>query len=502
MAGIVVVGLGPGAAGQLTREAWEVLSCSSDVWVRTVHHPVLAELPPSLHIHSFDALYEQAPTFEAVYAAIVAEVLALGRREAGVIYATPGHPLVGEATVPQILALARAAGLPVKVVAGLSFIEPTLAALEAARFAPPSTRPEAIPAPATWLDAVDGLQIADALEVLALEHPPLRPDAPALIAQVYSRAVAAELKLTLMHEYPDEHPVALVEAAGTPAEAVTWLPLYAIDRQELGPLSTLYVSPLPPGTSFESFQQTIAYLRSPRGCPWDREQTHGSLRTNLLEEAYEVLEALDREDATALCEELGDLLLQIVLHAQIAVEEGEFQMHAVLAGIDAKLKRRHPHVWGEVQVQGAEEVIHNWEALKRDEREANGQQERSLLDGVPRTLPALAQAFAYMNRVKRVGFDWPDLASVRAKVTEELAELDAATTPEELAAELGDVLAAMVTLARWLGVEPESALREANQRFAQRFRRVEALARQRGVRLESLALETWLQLWQCAKQQS
>jgi len=277
--------------------------------------------------------------------------------------------------------------------------------------------------------------------------------------------------------------------------------LYAIDRQDVGPLSSLYLGPLASNSSFENFQETIARLRSPQGCPWDREQTHASLRTNLLEETYEVLDAIDREDVAALREELGDLLLQIVLHTQIAVEDGDFQMHEVLAGIDAKIKSRHPHVWGQVQVSGAEEVIHNWEVLKRREREANGKGERSLLDGIPLALPALTQAHAYGNRVRRVGFDWPDLAAVRAKVAEELAELDAAASPEEVAAELGDVLAALVHLARWLGVDPESALRESNQRFAQRFRRVEALAREQGQALEKLDRPALDVLWRTAKLQ-
>nr|NMC02671.1 nucleoside triphosphate pyrophosphohydrolase [Chloroflexota bacterium] len=501
MAGIVILGLGPGAPEQVTREAWAVLATAEEVWLRTTHHPVVAELPKTLQLRSFDALYEQLPTFEQVYATIVEEVLVLGRREQGVMYATPGHPLVAEAAVPEILARARAEGLPVRVVAGLSFLEPVLTALEAARFAPLPSSPDAIPAPAGWLDAVDGLQLADALDVVARSHPPFRPDAPVLIAQVYSRAVASELKLTLMNEYPDEHPAALVEAAGTAAQTVVWLPLYAIDRQDVGPLSSLYLSPLASNSSFENFQETIARLRSPQGCPWDREQTHASLRTNLLEETYEVLDAIDREDVAALREELGDLLLQIVLHTQIAVEDGDFQMHEVLAGIDAKIKSRHPHVWGQVQVSGAEEVIHNWEVLKRREREANGKGERSLLDGIPLALPALTQAHAYGNRVRRVGFDWPDLAAVRAKVAEELAELDAAASPEEVAAELGDVLAALVHLARWLGVDPESALRESNQRFAQRFRRVEALAREQGQALEKLDRPALDVLWRTAKLQ-
>lgn len=502
MPGIVILGLGPGAPELLTREAWSVLDAAEEVWLRTVHHPTVGDLPESLQLRSFDALYESLSTFEQIYATIVSEVLSLGRREAGVIYATPGHPLVAESTVPEILARARAENLPVRVVAGLSFIEPVMTALEASRFNPPPEREDCLAAPSGWIDVVDGLQIADALEVLVGKHPPFRPDAPVLIAQVYSRAVASELKLTLMNEYPDEHPVALVEGAGTPAQSVSWLPLFAIDRQNVGPLTSLYLQPMQAGTSFESFQEMIAHLRSPEGCPWDRAQTHSTLRANLLEETYEVLDAIDRSDMAALREELGDLILQIVLHTQIAVEEGDFQMHDVLGGVYAKIKHRHPHVWDALQVAGAEEVIHNWELIKRREREENGKGERSLLDGVPKTLPALEQAYAYASRVKRVGFDWPDVAGVRAKVVEELAELDSARSLEERASELGDVLAALANLARWLDIDPESALRESNQRFARRFRWMEALVRQQGLQMENLGMNTLEELWQAAKLQA
>ncbi len=479
MAHIIIVGLGPGAPEQLTREAWEALSGAGEVWLRTLHHPVVANFPGDLTLHSFDTLYEEAETFEGVYAAIVERILALGRRDAGVIYAVPGHPLVGEAAVPRILAAAREAGIPARVVAGLSFIEPVLTALE--------------------LDALEGLQIADALAVLALHHPPFNPDFPVLIGQVYSRAVASELKLTLMNQYPDEHNVALVEAAGTAAQTVTWLPLYESDRREVGPLNSLYIPSLSPVSSCEGFQETIARLRAPGGCPWDQEQTHESLRANLLEEAYEVLDAIDSRDAEALREELGDLLLQIILHAQIATEEGDFRMSDIIAGIDAKLKRRHPHVWGRVQVSGPDEVSHNWEEIKRQERETHGRLESSLLDGVPRSMPALAQTYTYAHRAKNVGFEWPDIAGVIAKVREEWAELEAAETEEEVAAEVGDLLAAVVNLARWRGVESESALRESNLRFARRFRHIEAEARRRGIPLEQLGMEEMERLWEEAK---
>ncbi len=484
MAQITIVGLGPGTAEHLTLEAWRVLAAADVIWLRTARHPVVAELPAGPTIHAFDALYETAETFADVYAAIVAQVLALGRREAGVVYAVPGHPLIGETTAPMILATARAEGLPCRVVAGLSFIEPTLAAVESTRAA---ERP--------WRDPIEGLQLVDALDLAALHHPPLNPDSPALIAQVYSRAVASELKLTLMNQYPDEYQVALVDAAGTAMQRVAWLPLYEIDRQEVGPLTSLFIPALPFLGGFEAFQETVAQLRAPDGCPWDREQTHVSLRASLLEETYEVLAAIDGEEMDALREELGDLLLQVVLHTQIATEEGDFQMPEVIAAIDAKLKHRHPHVWGQATVAGADEVLFNWEAIKRAERESNGQAERSALAGVSKSLPALAQAHAYGVRAQRVGFDWPSMPAVIRQVREELAALEGATDPAQRALKVGDALAALVHWARWLEVDPESALREANLRFAQRFYALEQLARQRGVSLTAVTAAEVAQLW-------
>ncbi len=479
MGEIVIIGLGPGDPRDLTRAAWAAIEEAEKLYLRTAHHPVVAALPPHLAVEAFDAFYEREPTFEAVYRAIVERVLALAEREAVVRYAVPGHPWVGEATVPPIVRGARERGLGVRVIGGVSFVEPLLAAVE--------------------VDALDGLQIADALAVAALHHPPFDPDLPAVVAQLYSRAVASDLKLTLMNQYPDEHRVALVRAAGTAAQAVAWLPLYAIDRQELDHLTSLYLPPLPPVSSFEGFQETIAHLRAPDGCPWDRKQTHRSLRKNLLEESYEVLAAIDAQDAEALREELGDLLLQIVLHTQIAIDEGEFRMGDVIATVDAKIKRRHPHVWGDIRVADAEEVSERWEAIKRREREAKGRGASSALDGVAAAMPALAQADAYLDRVQSLGFRWPDYGDVVAKVREELEEVAAAGDASSREAEVGDLLLAMVNLARRLGVEPESALREANRRFAARFRYLERAARARGLSVEQLSLEEMLRLWAEAK---
>jgi len=473
---ITILGLGPGDPRYLTREAWGVLEAASEVWLRTEHHPAVAGLPPHLALHSFDHLYEEAEDFRQVYDAIASEMLRLGQCPEEVIYAVPGHPLVGEATVGQILSQAEEAGLAVRLVEGLSFVEPVLTAL--------------------GLDALAGLQVCDAVELAAGHHPPLNPDLPALVGQLYSRTLAAGVKLTLVNQYPDDHEVVLVHAAGTPEQRSVRLPLYKLDRRDdVAHLTTLYVPPLPGVTSFEALQDTVAHLRAPDGCPWDREQTHESLRAGLLEEAYEVATAIDAGDVQALQEELGDLLLQILLHVQIATEEGEFKMAQVIAGLDAKLKHRHPHVWGERPVKGTEEVLQRWEELKREEKEA----QPSVLDGVPATLPALLQADTYGQRAARLGFDWTEASGVADKIREEMAEVEVATTSEEREAELGDLLFAVVNWARWLGVDSEAALRQANARFASRFRGMERMARERGLDMASLGMDRLEALWQEAK---
>jgi tetrapyrrole methylase family protein/MazG family protein len=335
--------------------------------------------------------------------------------------------------------------------------------------------------------------------LLSQHHPLFPPHAPALVAQVHSAQIAAELKLTLMAAYPDEHEVQLVHAAGTPEEGVEQLPLHAIDKSEhIGLLTCLYLPPFGEDSAFEEFQELIAHLRAPEGCPWDREQTHQSLRRNLLQEAYEVLDALDAEDPAAMQEEFGDLLAQIVLHAQIATEDGEFRMSDVVNGIMTKLISRHPHVFGDLELEGAGDAIANWEHIKAEERKANGQ-EKGSLDGVAAALPSLAQAEAYQARAARVGFEWREIQGVLDKIAEEVAEVQAAEGAEEQASEIGDLLFALVNLARWMKIDPEAALSRANLRFKQRFAYVEAGARQQGRALKDMTLEEMDALWEEGK---
>lgn len=480
MSGIILLGLGPGDGSLLTRQAWQALEGSAEVYLRTRSHPAVDGLPANLTLHSFDELYEHGDTFEAVYAGIVERVLELGRRPEGVVYAVPGHPFVAEATGPEIARRAREEGLPVRVIDGLSFLEPVFSALQ--------------------IDPYPDLALADALELAARHMPPFPPSSPALIAQIHSKMVAAEVKLTLGNVYPDEHPVRLVHAAGTPVQLVEDLHLYEIDRSpHIGLLTCLWLPPLGPEAAFEAFQEVIARLRAPDGCPWDREQTHKSLRTDLLEETYEALEALDADDPEGMREEFGDILLLILMHAQIAAEAGEFNMAEVLAGIHTKIVRRHPHVFGEAKAENAKQVLQNWERLKAQERQEKGKAAASLLDGIAPALPALAQAEQIQKRAARVGFDWPDIQGVLDKLEEELGEVHAAADGDERAGELGDLLFAAVNLARWHKVDAESALRETNLKFRRRFAYIEAAARAQGRALNEMSLDEMEALWQAAK---
>lgn len=481
-ADLTIVGLGPGSPELVSRSAWKLLKGSKVVYFRTGHHPVFDALSPRGELNTFDHLYEEIDDFDGVYAAIVNKIIDEVRGNPPIVYAVPGDPMIGEATVSALLRLMSAEELSVRVLHGISFVEPCLGLL--------------------GIDALDGLSIYDALEIAGRYHPPFPPDTPALVGQLYSKLVAVDVKLTLLNQYPPEHPVSLLHMAGTDDGWKEDLPLAEIDHSEsIGYMTTLFIPELQVESAFENFQETVAHLRAPDGCPWDIKQTHQSLRNHLMEEAYEALQALDTEDMDALQEELGDLLLQIVLHAQIATEEGFFTTSDVIASIQAKIVRRHPHVFGDLDVEDVDQVLLNWEALKEVERENDGS-EKGILDGVPIDLPALTQAEEIQARVARVGFDWPHIDGVLEKLEEELEEVQEAIEEEHVASEVGDLLFAVVNYARWRGVDPEAALREASRRFRRRFTDVEKQARVANRKLSELTIDELEELWQAAKKRS
>ncbi len=478
---LTIVGLGPGDLDDLSRKAFRTLKQAKTVYLRTAQHGCVPCLPQNdIAYHSFDDLYETIDAFEQVYATIVERLLTAAQTE-DVVYAVPGDPLVGESTTMRLLEQAAKLGISVEIVNGISFVEPSLKLL--------------------GVDALDGLQILDGIVIGAMHHPPINPDYPALVGQVYSIALASEVKLTLMNQYPDDFSVTLIHAAGTDEAITEVLPLYEIDRSEhISHMTSLFVPALGEMSSFEQFQEIIAHLRAPEGCPWDREQTHESLRRYLIEETYEVLEAIDAEDSQELYRELGDLLLQIVLHTQIAIDDGEFNMGDVLRYVNAKMIRRHPHVWGTTEVNGdSEQVVTNWEAIKQQEKASEDKAGESLLGSIPKGMPALLQAHHYQTRAAKVNFDWESVDDVIAKVREEIDEVLAAETDEDRAEEIGDLLFVLVNWARWLKVEPEIALRSANAKFYRRFHSIEQAVSAQGKQMSDCTLAELDALWDVAK---
>lgn len=437
-AAITIAGLGPGAIGDLTLAAWQAIGAATTLLLRTERHPCVPHLPNPTW-RSCDDLYERHAEFDAVYAAVVERVLEAARAPGGVVYAVPGHPWVGEATTPRILERAAAEGIEVAIVGGLSFVEPSFAAV--------------------GVDLMDGAQVVDAMLIARQHHPRVDVGLPLLIGQVYARWLASDLKLTLLNAYPAETPTRIIQAAGTARQRVLERPLHALDSADnFDHLTSVYLPPQEYGRSFTDLQETVAHLRAPEGCPWDREQTLASMRADLLGECAEVLEAIDAEEgggdnAEHIAEELGDLLMAATMMVQIATDEGRFQMGDATRSIVTKLIRRHPHVWGETQVGGVDEVLVNWDAIKAQEKAAKGLAAPHPLDGVPAALPALEKARELQSRAHKAGL------LDRHALAHENAALVEAVGPAPRRDEIGRLLWQLVALAREAGVDAEDALR-------------------------------------------
>ncbi len=493
MATITIVGLGPAGIERVTAPIEEALvDPDSTVVVRTRRHPAATELAFDREIVTCDDLYGESEDFDAVYEAIAARII--DRADAGpVVYAVPGSAVVGERSVSILLERAAAAGHDVEVIPGESFLDLVYAKV--------------------GLDPIErGVQIVDGRDL----PDPLPLHLPTIVTQVDRPVVLADAVAELGKVLPFETPVTFLDALGSPDERVVVADLENVIRLEPGPRTTLYLDP--PLAGWHGLVVTNRILREQ--CPWDREQTHHSLVSHLIEEAYETVEALSALSPVApggdtdygvyaeVEEELGDLLLQVVFHATLAREVAAFDVEEVAEGIRRKLVHRHPHVFGDVTATEPAQVLANWEALKAEEK-----QRESLMDDVPTALPAIARADKLQRRAASVGFDWQDPTPVLAKLHEEIEELGEAIRelpaaelgPIERAAvhdELGDVLFAAVNLSRHLALDPELALRHAADKFADRFRIVEALASDGGRDLADMTLTEMDGLWDQAKRLS
>lgn len=473
----MVIGLGPGSRQKVTAEAKKYLTGHYPVFFRTLKHPAARyfhRVNPGCS--SFDHLYQQKGSFDEVYKTIVKRLLKAASRHKLVCYAVPGHPAVGEAAVGALRRLGPKLGVRIKIVEGLSFLGPVLLSLS--------------------LDLLDGVTVLDALKIEDLKEPSLRH---LVISQVYSRRLASTVKLKLLELYPADFLVTLVNAAGTKKERSFLTSLSALDHRDIFSYdSTLYVPPAG-RTSLGELTETMASLRGSPGCPWDKEQTHQSLRQYLVEEAYEVVGAIDGGRDRELVEELGDLLLQVVFHSQIAREENRFDLYDVLEKITAKMKRRHPHVFGARTAKDAAQVNLLWEEIKAGERKEKLPRDAIKVD---HHLPGLLKAYKVQKKAAAKGFDWPTLEGPLGKATEELQELTEAVKAndkQQMEEELGDYLFTIVNMARFLGINPELALGKAIKKFVDRFDYIMENVHVSGRDIHDFSLDELDRWWEEAK---
>lgn len=477
---IHILGLGAGDLLQLPLGVYRTLKEADPLYLRTADHPVVAELETEgLRYESFDAIYEKHDDFAPVYREIAETLIELAEN-ASIYYAVPGHPLVAEQTVQFLIEAEKQGRCILSIAGGQSFLDAIFGALR--------------------IDPIEGFQLVDGT---GLNSDRLNMTEHLLIAQVYDQFSASEVKLSLMEKYPDDYPVTIVTAAGAASERLRTVPLHELDRSaEIDNLTTVYV---PPATEqaqrlkeWQTFRDIIAKLRSPEGCPWDREQTHESLRPYLLEEAHELLQAIEEEDDEAIAEELGDVLLQVFLHAQIGQDSGYFQLEDVLEAISDKMIRRHPHVFSDVEVASADEVVDNWQAIKRQEKPAG----ESLLDGQDRYSSSLLTSYNYQKKAAKVGFTWKDADGAWAKFEEELQEFKdevAKGSKDQQLDEFGDLLFTLVNIARFYGLSPEQAMVQANRKFRTRFAHVEQRAQEGGRTFSDYTLDQLDGFWNEAK---
>jgi tetrapyrrole methylase family protein/MazG family protein len=493
-ASITIVGLGSGNPDRLTMGIVKTLQRAFEVYVRTQEHPVMSVLDElNVATQSFDHVYEARDSFPEVYASIadiLIEKAAAGQEGTNIVYAVPGHPMVAEATVQILRERCAHEGIRLSILGGESFLDEAFIRL--------------------GFDPIEGFQLLDAS---GLDASLLQPRLHTVIGQVYDTFTASDVKLALMELYPDDYKITVGHALGVEGqEQILQVPLYELDRVEgYGNLSLVYVprseDEMLRQRTFARLHEIVAILRSPEGCPWDREQTHASIRKNLIEETYEVLETIDEDDPEHMQEELGDLLLQVMLHSQMEEEIGTFNVFDVIQGLNDKLIFRHPHVFGQNKAEDAEAALSNWEQMKAEEKRRKGLDpgQASVLDGIPKDLPALMKAYKLQKKASKVGFDWERINDVLDKIEEELAELREAVeqdlTLEEKTAELGDLLFAAANAARFLHTDPEEALSMTNRKFIQRFHFIEDELRARGKTVHESSLEEMDAIWQQAKNQ-
>ncbi|MEF3329533.1 MULTISPECIES: nucleoside triphosphate pyrophosphohydrolase [Oceanobacillus] len=477
---IEVIGLGAGDIEQLPLGIYRKLTqAQQTIYARTNDHPVIKVLEAErVSFTSFDTLYEEEEQFDTVYARITAQLVEAAKTsEDTVIYAVPGHPMLAEKTVQLLLEQNE---VEVLIAGGQSYLDDLFTAMQ--------------------IDPIEGFQFVDGTD---FRRDQLHFGNHLFVCQVYDMFIASEVKLTLLEDLPPAYEVYIVEAAGSRAEKIEKVRLEELDhRMEISNLTTLYIPPVPKGYLHHTFpflREVMAILRGPDGCPWDKKQTHESLRHHTIEEVYELIEAIDEEDDDHIVEELGDLLMHILLHSQIGEDNGYFTIDDVIQSISDKMIYRHPHVFGGATADTEETVLENWEELKKQEK---GKERESVLDGIPVHLPALAKAYKLVSKAGKVGFEWSHVDEVWEKLKEEIDEVIEAVQDKDLTdveEELGDVLFVLANISRYYKVNPEVALERANRKFISRFQYIENKLEEKRQSPETASLQEMDAYWEEAK---
>lgn len=476
-----IMGLGPGAYEALTIGALKELKNNKNIYFRTEKHPTVDFLKDEgIKFESYDHAYEKYDSFDDVYKYIAEDLITKIKDDEDLIYAVPGHPLVAEKSVVNLIELCKEKNIQYEVLPAVSFVDAMMEALQ--------------------VDPIEGVKIIDAFD---MKNQILDKRVGTIITQVYNNFIASEVKLRLLEGYEDDTEIIFVRAAGVEGlESIRKIPLYELDWQEdIDYLTSIYIpKDLGNKKDFQDLLDIIETLRNPGGCPWDREQTHESLKSALLEECYEVIDAIENEDEDALIEELGDVLLQVVFHASIGKEDGYFDIMDVIGGISNKMINRHPHVFVNEEANTSEQVLVNWDEIKKEEKGIKTLTEE--MQNIAKSLPAITRAYKVQKKAKKVGFDWDDVNCAMDKVKEELNEIKEVYNCEDksiIEGEVGDLLFACINVARFLEVDGELALDKTIKKFISRFSYIENEAIKNNKNLKDMTLEEMDKLWEEAK---
>ena len=478
---ITVVGLGPGSKEALTVGVLETLKNSNRVFFRTEKHPNIEYLRQlGVNFNTYDSFYDKYNNFDDIYRAIAEDIIRIHDEEGDLVYGVPGHPLVAEKSVTILLRLCEERKIETKLMPSVSFVDAVIESLK--------------------LDPIEGLKIVDAFDI---NNQVMDKRMGVIVTQVYNKYIASETKLALCDYYKDDTEIYFVRAAGVQnQESIRKIKLYDLDRQEdIDYLTSIYIpKKIEEVKDFQDLLDVMSILRSEEGCMWDLQQTHESLKRALIEECYEVIEAIDEKDDEKLVEELGDLLFQVVFHSQIGSEEGYFNINEVIEGITNKMVKRHPHIFGNVKVKDTNEILDNWDSIKAKEQKIEKYTDE--LKHVPKCLPGLIRADKVQRKAGKVGFDWNDVLPAMDKVVEELEEIKDVYKSEDMSKiqeEVGDLIFATVNIARLLDIDPEFAVNYTIDKFIRRFQFMEESGILMGQDLKTMSLEDQEKLWEKAK---